>query len=99
MKNQVYKDKNKRNLNSKFENKLIILKSIAKNNNVNKTIRWNSELKLTSLNSNSHKTRLVKRCVITGRKGKFHSMFRFSRLSFLKFARNGLISGLQKSAR
>ena len=34
MKNQVYKDKNKRNLNSKFENKRIILKSIAKNNNI-----------------------------------------------------------------
>ena len=52
MKNQVHKDKNKRNLNSKFENKRIILKSIAKNNNISKIIRWNSELKLTSLNSN-----------------------------------------------
>jgi hypothetical protein len=30
MKNQIQKDKNKRNLNLKFENKLIILKSIAK---------------------------------------------------------------------
>ena len=99
MKNQLQKDKNKRNLNLKFENKLIILKSIAKNNNVTKTIRWNSELKLTKLNSNSYKTRIVKRCTVTGRKGKFHSMFRFSRLSFLKFARNGLICGLKKSAR
>ena len=99
MKNQIQKDKNKRNLNLKFENKLIILESIAKNNNVTKTVRWNSELKLTSLNSNSYKTRTVKRCMFTGRKGKFHSMFRFSRLSFLKFARNGLICGLKKSAR
>jgi len=99
MKNQVHKDKNKRNLNSKFENKRIILKSIAKNNNISKIIRWNSELKLTSLNSNSHKTRIVTRCAFTGRKKKFNPMFRFSRLSFLKFARHGFISGIKKSAR
>jgi ribosomal protein S14 len=99
MKNQLQKDTNKRNLNFKFENKLIILKSIAKNNNITKTVRWNSELKLTNLNSNSYKTRIVKRCVFTGRKNKINPMFRISRLSFLKFARNGLINGLKKSAR
>jgi ribosomal protein S14 len=99
MKNQIQKDKSKRNLRLKFENKCIILKSIVRNNNVTKTIRWNSELKLGDLKPNSHKNRQVNRCVLTGRKSKFNSAFRFSRLSFLKFARNGLICGLRKSAR
>lgn len=97
MKNQIQKDKNKRNLTLKFENKRIILKSIIKNNNICKTIRWNSELKLTELNSNGHKNRQVNRCILTGRKGKFNKLFRLSRLSFLKFARNGFICGLKKS--
>ena len=99
MKNQLQKDINKRNLNFKFENQLIILKSIAKNNSIIKTLRWNSELELTNLNSNSFKTRIVKRCVFTSRKGKINPMFRISRLAFLKLARNGLIAGLKKSAR
>jgi small subunit ribosomal protein S14 len=97
VKNQIQKDKFKRNLNLKFENKRIILKSIIKNNNICKTIRWNSELKLTEINSNSHKNRLVNRCMLTGRKGKFNKLFRFSRLSFLKFTRKGFVSGLKKS--
>lgn len=97
MKNQIQKDKIKRNLNLKFENKRIILKSIIKNNNICKTIRWNSELKLTEINLNSYKNRMVNRCVLTGRKGKFNKSFRFSRLSFLRLARKGFISGLKKS--
>lgn len=70
-----------------------------RNYNITRAIRWNSELKLTELNSNSHKTRLVKRCILTGRKGKVHNTFRYSRLSFLKFAQNGIIHGLKKSVR
>jgi ribosomal protein S14 len=34
--------------------------------------------------------------MFTGRKGKFNKEFRFSRLSFLKLARNGFIGGLKK---
>jgi len=99
MKNQIQKDKNKRSLNLKFENQRIILKSIMRNSNFSKTVRWNSELELAKFNSNSYKTRLVNRCILTGRSGKTHSAFRYSRLSFLRLARNGFISGLRKSAR
>ena len=96
MKNQIQKDKNKRILSSKIENKRIILKSIACNNKISKIIRWNCELKLTTLPSNNFKTSIVNRCILTGRKGKFNKEFRFSRLSFLKLARNGFIGGLKK---
>lgn len=96
MKNQIQKDKNKRNLNSKIENKRVILKSIIYNNKISKIIRWNCELELTNISSINFKTGIVNRCVFTGRKGKFNKQFRFSRLSFLKLARNGFIGGLKK---
>jgi small subunit ribosomal protein S14 len=94
---KIHKDKKKRNLNLKFENKCAILKSIARNTIISKTVRWNSELKLTTLSSNVFKTRLVKRCFLTGRKQKINKRFNVSRLAFLKLARNGIIPGLKKS--
>ena len=39
MKNQVYKDKKKRNLSFKTENKKFVLKSIYKNSSIPKMIR------------------------------------------------------------
>lgn len=96
MKNQLYKDKNKRILNFKYEQKQIILKSINKNIAVSKPTRWNSSLKFIDFETNSFDTRIVNRCILTGRKNKVNH-FKFSRLSFLKLVRNGLIFGLKKS--
>ena len=93
----LYKDKKKRHLILTNENKQFILKSIYKNTNVLKTIRWNSGLKFTTFKKSNYKTNLVNRCVITGRKKQINKNFRFSRLSFLKLARNGYVSGLIKS--
>lgn len=97
MKNQLYKDKKKRNLSFINENKKFVLKSIYKNLSLSKMVRWNSSLKFTKFLNNIHTTCLVNRCVITGRKKQINRNFRFSRLSFLKFARNGFISGITKS--
>ena len=97
MKNQLYKDKKKRDFSLKFEKKRFILKSLTKNNNLIKSTRWNTSLNLTKLEANSFFTRTVNRCVLTGRKNKLHNKFRFSRLTFLKLARNGFINGLHKS--
>jgi len=100
MKNQLQKDKRKRNLHLDLENKRIILKNISNNTNVTKPIRWNSELELTNSSFNSSKkNQIVNRCILTGRKSKVAPKFRVSRLSFLKLARNGFISGLKKSMR
>ena len=46
MKKKVCLDKKKRNLNVKIENKQYVLKSLYKNIKINKTIRWNSSLKI-----------------------------------------------------
>jgi ribosomal protein S14 len=97
MKNQIYKDKNKRNLSFHIENKIFVLKSIYKNTSVPKPVRWNSSLKFSEFLKNNYSTSFVNRCVITGRKKKVNKNFRLSRLSFLKFSRNGFISGLTKS--
>jgi len=36
--------------------------------------------------------------LLTGRKSKVNKSYKFSRLSFLRLARNGLIVGLKKSS-
>ena len=97
MKNQLNKDKKKLNLTLKNENKKFILKSILKNHSISKTVRWNSNLQFTSFLNKNNFTSLVNRCIFTGRKKKIHNNFKISRLSFLKLARNGFISGLTKS--
>ena len=93
---KIKKDRYKRNLNLKFEQERVILKSMIKNSNLLKTVKWNSNLKLTMLDSNSHKTRLVNRCILTGRKAKFHKLFKISRLAFLRLASSGMVNGLSK---
>ena len=98
MKNQIRKDKTKRKFVFESENKCIILKSIAKNKNLSDPSRCSANLRLTDLNSKTRKSKLVDRCVLTGRKSKIGKSYKFSRLSFLKLARNGWISGLKKSA-
>ena len=98
MKNQIIKDKKKRNLQLQFEKKQKILKSISKNESLTKITRWNSNSQLSILNSNSYSIKLVRRCIITGRKNILNKMFKISRLAFLKLARNGLISGIKKAS-
>ena len=97
MKNQLHKDKKKRKLGFEDENKKIVLKSIYKNTNLPKIMRWNSGVKFTGIPKASFASNFVNRCVLTGRKKQTDKNFRFSRLSFLKLARNGLISGVSKS--
>lgn len=93
---KIQKDKNKRNLNLESEQERVILKSIVKNSRLLKAVKWNSKLRLTTLVPNSHKTRLTSRCILTGRKAKFHKLFKISRLAFLRIASNGIINGLSK---
>ena len=96
MKNQVYKDKRKRKFSFESENKQFILKSIYKNTNISKTIRWNSGLKFTELSTSDFTNSAVDRCIMTGRRKKINKAFKFSRISFLKMARTGSVAGLRK---
>jgi len=97
MKKQIIKDLKKRKVVKKFENKKIVLKSLILNNNFKNFISWNAYTLLISLPKNSSKTRIVKRCIFTGKKSCVNKNFKLSRFFFLKFARFCFIPGLNKS--
>jgi ribosomal protein S14 len=98
MKKLVQRDKVRRQMVSDFEIKRVILKSILRNRNLLDKMRWSANFELSDLDVNSSKCRTVKRCLLTGRKSKVRKFYQFSRLSFLRLARNGLILGLKKSS-
>lgn len=98
MKKLIEKDKYRRKLVSEHETRRVILKSIIRNRNLLDRIRWSAKLELSDLTVNSSKFRTVNRCIFTGRKNKIRKFYNFSRLVFLRLARNGLIVGLKKSS-
>lgn len=98
MKKLLEKDKCRRQIVSNLETKRIVLKSIVRNHNLLDITRWSANLDLSDLSANSSKCRVVNRCLLTGRKSKVNKSYKFSRLSFLRLARNGLIVGLKKSS-
>ena len=99
MNKHVHKDLQKRKAVLQSETKQIVLKSIKKNERLSKATRWNASIALTEKNGLEFSVKLKKRCVVTGRKNILNKNYRLSRLSFLRHARNGLISGLKKSIR
>jgi len=99
MKKKLQKDKKIRKLFNRRELNHVILKSIVKNENLSLIAKWNAILKLSHFSGGQNKTRFVNRCVLTNRKAKFNRIFKkFSRLSFLRMARSGVIPGLKKSS-
>lgn len=74
-------------------------KSIIRNQNLSLIMKLNAILKLSNFSGNYNQTRFVNRCILTNRKAKFNNIFKkFSRLSLLRLARSGKISGLKKSS-
>ena len=98
MKSVVQKDKKKRKIVSIFEDKLFVFKNLSQNLRIKPSLRYNISLNLFNFSKNNFETRLVNRCIVTNRKSKIHNYFRFSRLFFLRLARQGNISGLKKSS-
>jgi ribosomal protein S14 len=99
MKKKSQKDRKIRKLFNQQELNHIILKSIVKNENLSLVVKWNAISKLSNFSGSKNKTRFVNRCILTNRKAKFTNIFKkFSRLSFLRLARSGTISGLKKSS-
>ena len=94
---KVKKDKKLRSNFFLIEQQSKIFKSLVKNQNLSKVIAWNSGFNIVNTLSKYTKTKLVNRCVYSGRNNKIHHFYRFSRISFLYFARNSMIPGLFKS--
>ena len=97
MKKLVYKDISKRKTVSNYLNKKTILKGIYNNSCLSTFIRWKAIDSLVNLPKNASLTRVKSRCIITGKNSKNNKFYRFSRLTFLRLARAGSISGLRKS--
>ena len=98
MKKLNQKDKHIRNIVNTYEIKHLILQNIRKNGNLSKLASYKSLIILSKIPKKSFKTQIINRCVLTSRRKRIHSLYNFSRLSFLKLARNGFISGLKKSS-
>ena len=93
-----YNLKEKKNRKSHYfsEASQIILKSIIRNRHLETTTKLNVTLRFSTITKLSSKVHLVNRCVITGRKNRCNKLYKFSRLIFLKLARNNDILELKK---
>ena len=77
------------------EKKKKIYKSLTGNCNLIKVIRWNADSHAFKRALGS--VQLTRRCIITGRNNILISYYRISRLTLLKFCRDGLIANMTKS--
>ena len=98
MKNLIERDKKKRQLVLKYEQKRLILKTLKANCNLSDNIRWIANLELSNLPKNSSKTRLNNRCILTGRGKAVLRSFRLSRIALRTLASYGVVAGFQKSS-
>lgn len=97
MKKLVEKDKKIRETIKTFEKKKFILKSIKNNLNFNNLIRFNALTMINKIQIRASKVFISNRCINTKNKKKFNKISKFSRMVFLKLARNKKIYGLNKA--
>ena len=98
MKKLVAKDKKIREKVKNLEKKRFIFQTISNNSNLSHLIRFNAFSKLNQLSVKASKTFISNRCVNTFNKKKSNKLTNFSRIIFLKLARNKKIHGLGKSS-
>jgi ribosomal protein S14 len=98
MKKLVEKDKKVRKKIKDLEKIKFIFKIISNNSNVSNLIRFNAYYNLNSMPTGASKTFVSNRCVNTLNKKKSNKLTHFSRIIFLRLARNKKIHGLTKSS-
>ena len=97
MKKLLEKDKKTRKKIKDFEKKKFILKSITNNLNLTNLARFNALTNISKLQTKTSKVFISNRCINTVNKKTFNKLTRFSRIIFLKLARNKSIYGLTKT--
>jgi ribosomal protein S14 len=98
MKKLLEKDKKTRKKIEDLEKKKFIFQAISKNSNLSNLIRFNAFHNLNKLPTRASKTFVSNRCVNTFNKKKSNKLTHFSRIIFLRLARNQKIHGLTKSS-
>lgn len=97
MKKIMVKDKKNREYFNINEKQRFIIRTIERNNNFFKLLRWNANFSLKILPTNSSKTRISNRCILTVNKKRLNKLSNFSRTVFLEKVRSGYINNVQKS--
>lgn len=98
MTNLSTRDNNRRQSFQKYEIFRLFLKSLIRDANVPKHIRFQSVLKLNRLPRKSSKVRIQNRCILTGRGRGNLSQWKLSRITFRELASQGLLSGVRKAS-
>lgn len=98
MKKLIKKDKKIRKQIKNLEKKKFIFQIISNNTNLSNLIRFNAFHISNNLPIKSSKTFVSNRCVYTFNKKKSNKLTHFSRMIFLKLARDKKIFGLTKSS-
>ena len=91
------KSQKNRSVFKKFETSKKLIKSITENLNYSNTMRWNILKKLYDFSLASSKTRLIFKCILKGSKRGVNKFYHYSRHTFIKLVRFGIISGLYKA--
>jgi ribosomal protein S14 len=94
----IQKNRKYRFIIYKSEKKKKVIKSIVENYNYLKTLRWNVLTKLYNFPFFNSKTCLVFKCILKGSKKTVNKFYHYSRHTFLKLVRFGIISGLEKAS-
>ena len=98
MKSLIEKDKKRRKLFKKYENKRRQLKAIIYNKEVSEKERNKAQKTLAKLPKNSSKVRIKNRCVLTGRSRGVYRYFKLSRIKLRELTLKGNIPGYSKTS-
>jgi small subunit ribosomal protein S14 len=98
MANFVNRDKKRRKLYLNTFKKRNNLKIILKDKDISLSEKYQAQLKLNKLDKNSSRTRLKKRCILTGQSRSVVSPFNISRIQLRDLLSHGLIPGVRKSS-
>ena len=98
MKKLIEKDKKIRKKIKKLEKNKFILKIILNNINLPYLLRFNASNNFNSITKKASKTFISNRCITTVNKKKFGKFTHYSRIFFLKLARNKKIHGITRAS-
>ena len=94
----INKNNRRIKLSNRFFNRRKALKKIIMNKNLSLQERFKAQQKLSKLPRNSAKSRVMKRCKITGRPHGVYRKLKISRIALRDLGLAGLIPGMTKSS-
>ena len=98
MSNSIPRDQQRRNLFAKVEEKRLQYKCIIRDLNLPASNRGAAVQRLNNFPRNSSLTRIRNRCVLSGRGRSVYKFSRLSRIKFRELASQGLLVGVCKSS-